>query len=366
MRPASPLLVAAQNEDESLFSLKRLIYLSAMPLVVASGLVGWAFIDFGRGQENFYEAYSLPLFALAGAVCILLVWLGGRRGLRMGELGFFWVSSLLMTLNLYYNFLSISKDGLWTPILWMGCLFVVSHFVFESRQATRVSLLMFGVFLLAGTLALIQQPASVFLGQLNTLIQLYASLLTYLLVTRLLLALKERSALLHLEANRFFHLAHTDALTDTANRRSMIVAIEATLGRSRATGQPVSLILLDLDRFKQINDRYGHEVGDQVLVRVATQLKGHLRKTDLVGRWGGEEFVLLLPETPLEEAVRLAERLKAKLAEPSVDGLPDTSASFGVAQAVVEDDCDELVSRADRAMYLSKQSGGNRVVVETV
>lgn len=365
MRPASPSLIALQNEDDSLFSLKRVIYLWTMPLIVASALVGWAFIDFGRNEETFYESYSLPIFAVAGTVWIVLTWLGGRRGLRWGELGFFWSGSLLLVLNLYYNLLYLSVGGIWLPAFWMGSLFVVAHFVFDNQRATRVSVGLFVTFLLAGAAALIPQPSSVFLSNLNTLIQLYASLLTYLLVTRLLLALKERSALLHLEAARFFHLAHTDALTDTANRRSMIVAVEATLERSRTIGQPTSLILLDLDRFKQINDRYGHDVGDQVLVKVAAQLKSHLRKTDLVGRWGGEEFVLLLPETPLEEAVRLAERLKSKIAEPAIDGLPDTSASFGVAQAVGNDDCDSLVSRADRAMYLSKQAGGNRVIVET-
>jgi diguanylate cyclase (GGDEF)-like protein len=121
--------------------------------------------------------------------------------------------------------------------------------------------------------------------------------------------------------------------------------------------------LLDLDRFKQINDRYGHEVGDRVLLHVAELLRAHSRKTDQVGRWGGEEFIVLLPCTPLHEACSLAERLQAVLNEHPLEGHYLVSASFGVATALPHDTPDSLVSRADNAMYVSKEMGGNRVEV---
>ncbi|MER3482569.1 MAG: hypothetical protein C4332_04875 [Meiothermus sp.] len=167
-----------------------------------------------------------------------------------------------------------------------------------------------------------------------------------------------------LETLALHELAHTDPLTHLANRRSSRNAIKAEPERHPAA-EPVSLLLLDLDRFKAINDTHGHEVGGRVLVHVAELLHSHSRKGDQVGRWGGEEFVLLLPNTLLREAQELVERLQGILNANLLEGRYPVSASFGVATAFPEDTADSLVSRADRAMYRSKQAGGNRVVVAT-
>jgi diguanylate cyclase (GGDEF)-like protein len=158
--------------------------------------------------------------------------------------------------------------------------------------------------------------------------------------------------------------AATDALTGLPNARSLrenLVRMVAQASRSNLT---LSAILCDLDHFKQINDVYGHDKGDQALAAASTALRSSLRDSDLAGRYGGEEFLILLPDTPLEGAVVLAEKLRDEVAMVSVPGVDRAiTASFGVA-AFPDDtaDGDMLVRMADRALYAAKALGRNCVV----
>mgnify|MGYP001770898247 CR=1 FL=1 len=245
----------------------------------------------------------------------------------------------------------VAKEGVWLTALWMGA-------------ALRVSAGLYVGLLASGWAALLPQILAGTWFDANVVVQLYGSQLIYLLLTRLLVAYREQAGRLCLETLALHELAHTDPLTHLANRRSSRNAIKAEPERHPAA-EPVSLLLLDLDRFKAINDTHGHEVGGRVLVHVAELLHSHSRKGDQVGRWGGEEFVLLLPNTLLREAQELVERLQGILNANLLEGRYPVSASFGVATAFPEDTADSLVSRADRAMYRSKQAGGNRVVVAT-
>ncbi|MFN4070709.1 MAG: GGDEF domain-containing protein [Thermus caldifontis] len=150
--------------------------------------------------------------------------------------------------------------------------------------------------------------------------------------------------------------ALTDPLTGLPNRRALEMALEREAARVERGGKPFSLVLLDLDDFKKVNDAQGHQEGDRLLKEVAQYLIAHVRQGDLVGRWGGEEFALLLPWTEGEEAVRVAERLRAGLSGVGITG------SFGVA--VYRGDLQDLFQRADRALYRAKEEGKNRVEQE--
>jgi two-component system cell cycle response regulator len=131
--------------------------------------------------------------------------------------------------------------------------------------------------------------------------------------------------------------------------------------RARRYGHPLAAILFDLDHFKEVNDHFGHAAGDRLLRAMAQEVRRALRPTDLLGRWGGEEFVVLLPETALQSAVDVAERLRYLVA-----GLPwetgSLTASFGVAECTATDNLGALLRRADRALYEAKRLGRNRVV----
>jgi len=157
------------------------------------------------------------------------------------------------------------------------------------------------------------------------------------------------------------HLATHDSLTGALNRRALIEACELELARCRRNHGVMALLMIDLDHFKAINDSHGHPVGDRVLVDFVARVKSLLRQPDRFGRFGGEEFVALLPETPLNEARVVAERLRAMI-EAKAEGLPPCTVSIGVTVSRSDDaGLDEIISRADAALYQAKHAGRNRI-----
>lgn len=160
-------------------------------------------------------------------------------------------------------------------------------------------------------------------------------------------------------------VAQTDALTGLLNRGAFEEVLRRELHRCRRDGQDVSVILIDVDYFKHINDEHGHLVGDDVLRRLGTVLQTGTRPFDVVGRFGGEEFVILLRNADLGFAEEVAERLRVDIA--SLDDLPrdlNLTASFGVASGGLHERASELLSRADEALYRSKREGRNLVRVD--
>lgn len=153
----------------------------------------------------------------------------------------------------------------------------------------------------------------------------------------------------------------TDKLTGLFNRQKLDVKLEMEFLRARRSGAPLSVIILDLDHFKNVNDTWGHQVGDQVLVCTAQLLTARLRQTDCAGRWGGEEFMVICPDTDLEGARALAETLRQAIAAQIFPTAGHQTASFGVACCTVGDQVKTLVSRADQALYEAKHLGRNRV-----
>ena len=158
----------------------------------------------------------------------------------------------------------------------------------------------------------------------------------------------------------FEHLASHDSLTGALTRRAFLDACHQELERARRKDRPTSLLLMDLDHFKAINDTYGHQAGDRVLVDFVARVNALLRRPDHFGRFGGEEFVALLPETALSEAHVVAERIRAGI--ESGGQQPGCTVSIGIATtAPGETNIDTLLTRADEALYRAKAAGRNRV-----
>jgi diguanylate cyclase (GGDEF)-like protein len=157
-----------------------------------------------------------------------------------------------------------------------------------------------------------------------------------------------------------------DTLTRLASRNHLLEVLSLYLEQARAGKLTLTVAMADLDRFKQINDQYGHLVGDQVLKEVAHRILGSVRGRDLVGRYGGEEFMLLFPNTPLEMATRVAERIRKHVAATPVH-LPERTIpitlSIGLAQFEDGDSLESLINRADRALYKAKRAGRNCIAV---
>lgn len=166
--------------------------------------------------------------------------------------------------------------------------------------------------------------------------------------------------------NEVEKLATFDALTGTYNRRVFVELSNKEIAKTNRYMKSLCLILMDVDQFKQVNDTYGHLVGDQLPLKVADICVKNVRKVDIFGRYGGDEFILLLPETGLERAQLVAERLRRKIHQIRLENTADTcliSASFGItcAEAGMITNLEELMLFADRALYVSKHHGGNSV-----
>lgn len=156
-------------------------------------------------------------------------------------------------------------------------------------------------------------------------------------------------------------LAITDKLTGLFNRTKADAALDGEILRAKLHGRSFSVILTDIDHFKRINDSYGHLEGDRVLCSFANLVAGVIRPTDLLCRWGGEEFLIICPETDLEGASDLAEKIRVVVEQHDFDVSEKLTSSFGVALFRSEDTHISLLSRADRAMYVAKESGRNCV-----
>jgi diguanylate cyclase (GGDEF)-like protein len=156
-------------------------------------------------------------------------------------------------------------------------------------------------------------------------------------------------------------LSVTDRLTGIYNRMKLDEALAAEIQRCRRYDQALAIVLLDIDHFKRINDTYGHQAGDRALIDIAHLLSEGSRETDVVGRWGGEEFMIVLPHTDLAGAGRLAEKMRTTIAAHEFSGIGQQTASFGVAAYRIDDQPNDLVARADAALYEAKHAGRNRV-----
>jgi len=168
------------------------------------------------------------------------------------------------------------------------------------------------------------------------------------------LALEELARLLD-------HKATTDPLTGLSNRLKFDEALGKEIVRSRRFGTPLSLIFYDIDHFKQINDSHGHQIGDDVLIELSALIAQRMRATDLLARWGGEEFAILVPHSDAAMTARFAELLKNAVEGTHFDKVGTMSCSFGVAQLKVGETAEGLVARADGALYRAKLNGRNRV-----
>lgn len=175
--------------------------------------------------------------------------------------------------------------------------------------------------------------------------------------------LNERTARAEAQADAMRELALLDVLTGIANRRALDEHLAIEVAHSGRTGARTSVILVDLDHFKVINDRYGHETGDQALVDTAAILVAGVRATDTAGRWGGEEFAIVLRATDMWGARDLAERIRVTLERSVKGGQAPLTASFGVAQWTPGTTATDLMKRADEALYAAKAGGRNTVRV---
>ncbi len=243
----------------------------------------------------------------------------------------------------------------------------IDGFKFLSLKKARSELVEVPVIMLAGTASDVhakvrglEAGASDYLTKPFDDEELVARVKVHLKIKGLQDELREKN-------QRLEELSNTDGLTRVVNRRHLMELLDLEFTRARRYNNALSFVMVDIDHFKAINDRYGHQVGDEALTAVASVLRQDLRRNDVIGRYGGEEFSLLLPETVGDGARVVAERYRKRLEEYQLNAQGERirlTASFGVAELAPElTNLDALVRRADAAMYQAKHQGRNRVVV---
>ncbi len=168
----------------------------------------------------------------------------------------------------------------------------------------------------------------------------------------------EKRKKLEIELER---LATMDKLTSIYNRYKMDLSLDEQIEISKRYKRPLSLIFFDIDLFKKVNDNYGHKVGDTVLIELSKLVAKSVRKSDIFGRWGGEEFLIILPETTREEAIQLAEKLRKKIENHKFDKIKNLTCSFGITDFGKDDNAEKLMIRIDKKLYKAKQNGRNKI-----
>lgn len=175
--------------------------------------------------------------------------------------------------------------------------------------------------------------------------------------------LNEKNKELEIASKSMQKLAHTDTLTGLPNRRAASSEVVAHIQRYNVNFRPLALAILDIDFFKRINDTFGHQTGDEVLCALGETLKNALRPDDRVYRWGGEEFLIVLPDANSEFAYSTCKRIRESVSQMNVGNVGTITPSIGVANFATGDSFDSIVLRADEALYTAKNNGRNQVVV---
>jgi diguanylate cyclase (GGDEF)-like protein len=165
------------------------------------------------------------------------------------------------------------------------------------------------------------------------------------------------------DKKRVEELSITDQLTQLHNRMYLENSFHKEIKRAKRYNHSFAVIMLDIDHFKEVNDTYGHDVGDNVLITISKILSDHIRETDILGRWGGEEFLIISPHTNKSEAYALAEKLRIAIETYPINIIGHKSCSFGVSVFDLQDETfKEVVKHADEALYIAKNSGRNCAV----
>ncbi|MCA9840241.1 MAG: GGDEF domain-containing protein [Trueperaceae bacterium] len=338
--------------------LKRRIYSLLFILGWVSGQVAWGLAEF-KGMSSLPLRLIFLANALFQPAAFSLVW---RKRFPLMYVDTIVVSfvagitAVCMALKFYSPTYSpnviIEVMYLWTPII-----YIFAFCLPRRTQALRLSSIVWTTLLLVSLPYLIQHPIG-----LTSYLTIQLHLLTAALIVAFYFfaSFQRHLQLAQLNVEQMAELANTDSLTKLANRRRIYEVMNYERLRFTRYGHSFSVLLFDIDHFKKFNDQFGHDLGDKILIALAKRVKEVLRDVDTLGRWGGEEFIIILAETNFEEALIKAKLLCEHVAiRPLVDHHVITI-SCGVTEVLLGDNPDAVLQRADVALYEAKHLGRNR------
>ena len=340
-------------------------YRRLLPLVVLAFMGSWL-MHWVTGSTISVDAWLLPTMAMLWLVAWALV---KRRilGVPVFETvilvsmaGFFLVKMAYVAW--------IAVDPAWYDVaefpLYLPGYFAMTYWSIPRRRAWGHSWVFLIVFLLVASPLIVGGVVSGTPGGIGTSLYFLHLVIMSALIIEFLRAYGDTVVTQRREVDQAERLASIDELTELTNRRGLERRLRQLDESFVRTGVPYSVVLVDLDRFKEVNDTYGHNVGDDVLRRLGRLLRAGVRGEDLVGRWGGEEFAVVCPATSADAAFELSERLRVTIAATAFPHGIRLTSTFGVAEAQPGDAIDDVVGRADVALYEAKRAGRDRVFVD--
>ncbi len=359
--PQAARVAAMHNTQYSNFRLRAL----PAVLLIASLVVVVMWYQEGRlGLLTAVDRIAYPIMLTTTLLCSVLLKL--RPEWLRQVVGVAFAVYTLHILGVYYEEVHHRINGdlinhydLMVIIVWLPLGYVSGFVFFSPQRALWVALAFYAAVALPQLAVLFISTDSI---ERQIAIAILLAQPLYIAALWGVVLLKRDASGSHEMATSMNRLANVDALTGVANRYAMTRVLEAVARSEHTTRQPVAMVIFDVDHFKRINDTHGHMVGDMVLLRLASEARKHQRSSDLLARWGGEEFMILAYNETPEQAVQMAERLRRELEAISHPQVGRVTVSMGVTTLRLNEDMDRLIHRADLALYQAKSCGRNRVV----
>ncbi len=331
------------------------------------------------GNTLVVASFSLLYLGARGLLGAPRVWPWNWLVVLLVGIAMVYYSEIQPNVGLRLGSLALGYVALLLGCAWLFWRHGGGRMVIVERTSSALFLVGAGLFVASGAAAvgaLSSSRTAVFLEWVLVMPYMYATVFNLWLGILLTLTLSDRvqhqlalardraeSARQQLaQANRELEvLSVTDKLTALFNRVKLDRVLTAELARAHRYGSALSVVMLDIDHFKVVNDTFGHNIGDDVLVDIADTLRVSVRNSDTVGRWGGEEFLVILPSTDLEQAGAVAEKVRGRVADLKLPTVGKVTVSLGVAEYQADDTEQQVVARADIALYAAKEGGRNRV-----
>lgn len=360
--------------DYALFGVARpqrvVLQRTALAGGIAFVLLGLHVFEVRAGLMDATQAWYLTYFCLFGTFGFYAVIRSGFN-LRLGSRSSLTLPQQIFAIVTIVWTYAIAGADRGAVIALLVLILMFGVFAFRTRVMTCLAVL---TLLLLAAVMLLQYCFAPSAARLKiSLFELCYATLAVLPVcvlaaqiNRLQSALHAKRKALEQAVDQIRRLAESDDLTSLLNRRAMLQVMQSEMHLRQPTPNQICLALVDIDLFKSVNDRFGHQAGDEVLRLFAVVGKSTLRTSDMFSRWGGEEFLLLLPDTSVAQGVQCMERLRAALAAAPFGGIAaglEVTISVGVTDLHPNDRLEAAIDRADQAMYRAKQSGRNQVMI---
>lgn len=339
------------KQFESLAEFKRIIYLWVVPCIFIALILNTILENIDATNKlNFIVNNTLAVWFVIS--WIFLYKLRFVRFIEYSNLALISVYHVTKFFGAVYNYMVKSGGSLGDFIIWMPIYIMFIFLTLGSKRGLYFSISIFLLTLVDG----IMYFQSLSSESMDSLLQFYFANFVYIIV--LFYAQSMFKAFANVEM--FKKQAYLDSLTGIANRHRIDEWLENKLEDSKEMHMCFSIIFFDIDHFKEVNDSYGHKIGDSVLIELAELIQRNLAKRDFFGRWGGEEFIVIT-DVSGNDAVKLAEHLREKVEEHAFQGVGRLTASFGVTDSKKSENIDSLLCRVDEGLYQSKNYGRNKV-----